>query len=155
RREIISEFHGFAAGPAGLAGAASWCAGAVAFGGEPGAPGFAGVAGSPGFLAGTGSTEGGFGFPCESFGSPLGGGTGALVSSAMCGACPRSSRRHSGGTLTSNSLQTRCQRHGIRLGLCACTWGRRVPDPPARIEDPGLSSLILLNQISDPLRICF
>src|SRR5205814_7826681 len=89
KRETISECHSVAAGPTGLAGAASWCAGAEPVATEPGAPGFAGAAGSPGFLAGTGSTDGGFGFHCESFGSPLGGGAAAFVSSAMCGACQR------------------------------------------------------------------
>src|SRR5437870_9752143 len=77
-----AEFHGSGVGPAGFAGAAG-ASGAAALGGAPGAPGLAGAAGSPGFFAGTGSTEGGFGFTAESLGSPLGGGVGALVSSDM------------------------------------------------------------------------
>src|SRR5438128_6082594 len=77
-----AEFHGSGAGPVGFAGAAGAC-GAAALDGAPGAPGVAGAVGSPGFFAGTGSTEGGFGFPAESLGSPFGGGVGALVSSDM------------------------------------------------------------------------
>src|SRR5881296_2623754 len=78
-----AEFHGSRAGPVGFAGAAGACGAAAALGGAPGAAGLAGAAGSPGFFAGTGSTEGGPGFPAESLGSPFGGGVGALVSSDM------------------------------------------------------------------------
>src|SRR5207237_844757 len=78
-----TESHGSGVGPVGFAGAAGACGAAAALGEAPGAPGVAGAAGSPVFFAGTGSTDGGFGFPAESLGSPLGGGVGALVSSDM------------------------------------------------------------------------
>src|SRR5439155_25752365 len=103
-----TEFHAAGFGPVVFAGTAGAC-GAAALGGAPGAPGVAGAVGSPGLFAGTGSTEGGVGFPAESLGSPFGGGVGALVSSDMFRGT--NLRRHTllQGTLTSNSLQTGCQ----------------------------------------------
>src|SRR5438128_2602623 len=92
-----AEFHGSGVGPVGFAGAAG-ASGAAALGGAPGAPGVARAAGSPVFLTGTGSTEGGFGFPAESLGSPLGGGVGALVSSDMS----RGNKPPAAHTLTRN-----------------------------------------------------
>jgi len=86
---VVAERHRESAGRGGTTHREGVMVRSGAFGGAAGPPGFAGAAGSPGFFAGTGSTEGGFGFPCESFGSPLGGGAGAFVSSAMCGACQR------------------------------------------------------------------
>src|SRR5439155_14158518 len=103
-----AEFHSSGVGPVGFAGAAGAC-GAAALGGAPGAPGLAGAAESPGFFAGTGSTEGGVGFPAESLGSPFGGGVGALVSSDMFRGNKPPAERAIRRTLTSNSLQTGCQ----------------------------------------------